>query len=317
MNRKTEWKFLACALAALVAAPSLVGAQVSAQDAAAIANNPKLFLQMAVGAMRWNEPADPVKIAGPVYFVGTKGLSAWLITTSEGLILMNTGMPPSGPMIEASIRKLGFKPENIKLLLDAHAHIDHVGAHAYIKKLSGAKVAMMDADADLARSGGKADFHYGSVPEFAFDPVVADVVLRDGDTVTLGDVALTARHTPGHTKGSTTWIMNVVDGGKNYMVVFPDGSGVNPGFRVAKNPSYPGIGDDYRRTFYVLETLKPDIWLASHTADMGFEAKRARAVQEGAKAWVDPEGYRRYVADQREKFEAVVNIEMGAPPKAK
>jgi metallo-beta-lactamase class B len=144
-----------------------------------------------------------------------------------------------------------------------------------------------------------------------------DRVFRDGDTIKLGDVALTARLTPGHTKGATTFIMNVVEGGKIYTVVFPDGSGVNPGYRVAKDPSYPGIGDDYRRTLYVLETLKPDIWLAPHLETFDFEGKRDRAATEGAKAWVDPEGYRLFVAAQREKFEAEVNTEMEVPAKTK
>lgn len=111
--------------------------------------------------------------------------------------------------------------------------------------------------------------------------------------------------------------MNAVDDGKNYTVVFPDGTGVNPGFRVAKNPSYPGIGDDYRRTYHILETLKPDIWLGAHTADFDFEGKRTKAAQEGVKAWVDPEGYGRYVVGQREKFEATVNTELDVPPKGK
>jgi metallo-beta-lactamase class B len=301
----------------VVASLCAVAPQAAAQDAAALAQNPKLFLDVATKAMKWNEAAEPVKIAGPIYFVGTTGLSAWLIRSSEGLILLNTALPPATPMIEAAIRKLGFRPEDVKLLLDAHAHIDHVGGHAHFKRSYGAKVVMMDVDAELARTGGKADFHYAAVPEFGFEPVAADIVIRDGDVVKLGDVALTARLTPGHTKGSTTWIMNVVDGGKNYTVVFPDGSGVNPGFRLVKNPSYPGIADDYRRTLHILETQKPDIWLASHTADMGFDAKRARAAQVGVQAWVDPEGYRQFVASQREKFEAVVNAEMGIPPKAK
>ena len=104
-------------------------------------------------------------------------------------------------------------------------------------------------------------------------------MFRDGDTIKLGDVALTARLTPGHTKGATTWITNVVEDGKIYRVVFPDGTGVNPGYRVAKNPSYPGISDDYPRTFYILESLKPDIWLAPHLETFDFEGKRARVTK--------------------------------------
>ena len=237
-----------------------MSAHVLGQDRETLAKHPNLFLEMATKLFGWNDPAEPMKIVGPISFVGTKGLGVWLISTSEGHILLNTGMPSSGPMIEASIRTLGLKPEDVRLLLTGHAHIDHVGGHAYLKKLSGAQVAMMDAEADVLRTGGTLDFFYGKdVEAMGYEPVKVDRVFRDGDTIKLGDVALTARLTPGHTKGATTFIMNVVEGGKIYTVVFPDGSGVNPGNRVAKDPSYPGIGDDYRRTLSVLETLKPDI----------------------------------------------------------
>jgi metallo-beta-lactamase class B len=264
---------------------------------------------------KWNEPAVPVKIAGPVYFVGTRGLAAWLITTPAGHILLNTAVPGSGPMIADSIRKLGFKPEDIKVLLAGHAHFDHVGGHAYIQKLSGARMAAMAREKELIESGGTLDFHYGARPEFAFDPVTVGEVLHDGDTIKLGDVALTARLTPGHTKGCTTFVMTVADGGRPYSVVFADGTSVNPGYRLVKDPSYPGIAGDYRRTFRVLDALKPDIWLHAHTDVFDFETKRARAAKEGAAAWVDPAGYRQWLAGVRAKFEATVKKEAAAPVK--
>ena len=139
-------------------------------------------------------------------------------------------------MIEKSIAKLGFKPQDVKILLTGHAHIDHCGSTAYLKRNTGAQVAMIDAEVPLIESGGKTDFHYGAVPEFAFEPVKVDRVFRDGETIKLGDVAITALLTPGHTKGSTTFVMNVVDGGKSYTVVFPDGTSVNPGYRVMNGP---------------------------------------------------------------------------------
>ena len=276
------------------------------------AKNPRLFLETMVKQFGWTEPAEPMKVGGSLYFGGTKGLSVWLITTSEGLILMNTAMPGSGPMIEASIRKLRFKPEDIKIMLTGHAHTDHVGGHAYMKKLTGAQVVMMDSAVDLLESGGKTDFMYGNVPEMAFEPVKVDRVIRDGDTVRLGDVILTALSTPGHTRGSTTWLMNITYGGKTYRVIFPDGAGFNPGYRVAVNPSYPGIGDDYRRTFYILEMQKPDIWLFLHTDALNLDEKRARSATEGIQAWVDPEGYRKWVVSARAAFEALVDREMSA-----
>jgi metallo-beta-lactamase class B len=287
------------------------------QAKAAMAAKPELFLKVARTSMKWDEAAEPMKVAGPIHFVGTKGLSMWLIKSSEGLILLNTAMNESGPMVEASIKKLGFDPKDIKWLLAGHAHVDHVGGHAYIQKLTSAKVAIAAEEVGLMETGGKGTFNYDGVPGFDFAPVKVDRVLRDGDVIKLGEIALTARVTPGHNVGAVTWIMDVVEGGKTYNVVFPDGSGVNPGFRIVKNPSYPGIEGDYRSSLHFLETLKPDIWLHSHTDSMGFEAKRARVASEGLRAWVDPEGYRRWVASERAKFEATVDEEMGAPAQGK
>jgi metallo-beta-lactamase class B len=298
----------ALALTLLLTTP----AATRGQDLAALAKDPVRFLDTAQKLLKWNEPAEPTRIVGPLYFVGTKGLAAYLITTSEGHVLLNTAMPVSAPLIAASIRKLGFKPEDIKLLLAGHAHIDHIGGHEHIQSLSGARVGAIAEEVALIQSGGKLDFHYGAYPQFAFYPLRVERVFRDGDTIKLGDVALTARLTPGHTKGSTTFIMKIVDGGTPYVVVFPNGTSINPGYRLVKDPSYPGIADDYRTTFRVLETLDPDIWLDAHTDVFDFEGKRERATREGAKAWVDPEGYRKWLAGVRAKFEAAVADESKA-----
>lgn len=274
--------------------------------------NPALFLENARKTFKWDEPAEPAKIVGPISFVGTRGLSVFLIQTSQGHILLNTGMPGSGPMIEASIRKLGLKPEDIKILLTGHAHIDHVGGHAYLKKLSGARVGMIAEEKELLESGGKSDFFYGKDEVFQFEPAKVDFVFRDGDDITLGDVTLKALLTNGHTKGSTTFLMKVVDGGKTYTVVFPTGTSVNPGYRVEKNPSYPGIGDDFRRTLRVLDDLQPDIWLHQHNDTYAYEGKLKRSAKEGASAWVDPEGYRKWMALQRMKLDEAIARERTA-----
>lgn len=179
-------------------------------------------------------------------------------------------------MIEEAIRKLRFDPKDIKLILTCHGQNDHVGEHKYLQELTGAQVAMMAEDAELLRTGGKSDFHSGNLPAYGFDAVKVDRVLRDVDTIKLGDVALTARLTPGHTKGATTWSINVIEQGKIYTVVSPDGTGINPGYHVAHNPSYAGIGDDYRRTFHILESIKPDIWLTAHTEVWNLAGKRER-----------------------------------------
>jgi metallo-beta-lactamase class B len=274
-----------------------------------LATNNKLFIELAKKALKWEEPADPVRIAGPIYFVGTKGLGAFLITTSEGHVLMNTGMPSSGPMIVESIRRLGFKPEDIKLMINGHAHVDHAGAFSFFKAQFGAPLAVMKDDVAAMESGGRDDFKYAN--DLTYPRVKVDRVLRDGDTIRMGEVVLTGYHTPGHTRGATTWIANIVVDGKPYMVVFPDGAGFNPGYRLAKNPSYPGIGEDYRRTHHFLEMLKPDIWLAQHNEYYDLDGKRERAKTEGLRAWIDPEGYRRFIAGKKRDFEDQVNLEIG------
>ncbi len=274
-----------------------------------LAKDPVLFLKVASQQMKWEEPATPGHVAGPIYFVGTMGLASYLILTSQGNILLYTGMPSSGPMIEKSIRALGFKPEDIKILLTGHAHIDHVGAFAYFKKLFGAQVLIMNDEKELIESGGKTDFHYGQYPQFQFEPVQVDRILHDHDTVTLGDVSLTALLTPGHTQGGTTWVMDIIDSGKPYTVVFPDGMSINPGYRVAVNPSYPGIKENYERTIEILSSLQPDIWLPSHTDFFDFDNKSKRVTPNGKNPFVDPKGYKKYIATASAAFDAEIKTE--------
>jgi metallo-beta-lactamase class B len=306
------------ACVSLVAALLGCAIQVSAQTVPPhvptkeqLANDNNLFLALARKHLKWEEPEEPVRIVGPLYFVGTKGLGAFLFTTSEGHILMNTGMPSSGPMIVESVRTLGFKPEDITLMINGHAHMDHAGAFAFFKQQFGAQLAVMKDDVAAMESGGRDDFKYGN--DLVYPPVKVDRILRDGDTIKMGDVLLTAYHTPGHTRGATTWVAHLVVDGKAYIVVFPDGAGFNPGYRLAQHPSYPGITEDYRRTHHLLEMLKPDIWLAQHNEYYDLAGKRQRAKTEGVQAWIDPEGYRRFIADKKRAFEDQVDEEMGAP----
>jgi len=299
-----------------LAAAAIFPSTVLAQSTDAAAKIQSLSIPATAKALKWNEPAEPTKVVGPIHFVGTQGLGVYLITTAEGHILINSGMPPSGPMIEASIRKLGFDPRDVKFLLANHAHVDHVGGHAYLRKVTGATVAMMEQEVPLLESGAKTDFHYAREPDFAFEAVKVDRVLHDGDTIKLGAVTLTALLTPGHTKGSTTFTTSVVDRGKTYAVAFPNGASINPGYRILRDPSYPGIADDYRRTLDVFDRLKPDVWLMPHNEVYDLAGKRARAAREGVAAWVDPEGYRKWAAGQRERFDAQLKRETAATPPA-
>jgi metallo-beta-lactamase class B len=283
-----------------------------------LAKDNQLFLNLAGKALKWEEPTEPVKIAGPLYYVGTRGLGSYLFVTGEGNILFNSGMPSSGPMIVESIKKLGFKPEDTKLIINGHAHSDHAGAIAFLRENTGAQVAIMSDDAQAIEDGGKDDFHYGwDWKVMGFPPCKVDRILRDGEQIKLGEVLLTAHHTPGHTRGATTWVANIVADGRALTVVWPDGGGFNPGYRVAKNPSYPGMTDDYRRTHHLLEMLKPDMFLGSHAEWFGLEEKKGRAVAEGIDAWINPEEYRRFVAMQKRAFEDQVDREMGVPSSGK
>jgi metallo-beta-lactamase class B len=257
----------------------------------------------------WSEPTEPFHIAGPIYYVGTRGLGVFLITTSDGDILIGGAVPGTAPLIEASIRKLGFKPGDIRILLLNHAHSDHAGTLADFKKLTGAKVEVMEGDVELLKSGGSTDYLFAKDARFHFPPVAADKVLNDGDKVSLGDVTLTAHATPGHTPGCTTWVTTVAESGHSYVVVFADGVGINPGTRFVKNPSYPGIADDYRHTFTVLESLHPDIFLTYHAEAFDMPDKSTRATTEAVQAWVDPQGYHTYVAQGKVKFEEDVTKE--------
>lgn len=258
-------------------------------------------------AVQWNEPEAPFRLAGPIHYVGTNELAAFLLATPQGHILIDGGLPSSAPLIERSIRALGFKPEDIRVLLTTQAHFDHVGTHAHFQRLSGARVEAMRGDDRLLQDGGKSDYLASSDAVSQFPPVKVDRVLADGDAIVLGDVRLIARHTPGHTPGSTTFVTTVNDDGREYRVVFAASVGVNPGTRLVKNPSYPGIADDYRKAFAVLESLQPDIFVSGHTSMFHMPHKRRRMdAASPARAFVDPEGYRKHIAERRANFDAWV-----------
>jgi metallo-beta-lactamase class B len=250
----------------------------------------------------WTEPYPPFKIAGNLYYVGSRGLANYLITTPQGHILINSDMEENVHLIRASVEKLGFKFTDIKILLISHAHWDHDAASDTIKKLTGAKYMVMDADVAVVESGGKTDFQYGSDPKSLYKPTKVDRVLHDGDEVKLGDTILTAHLTPGHTKGCTTWTMKVHDGGKTYNVVIIGSPNVNDGYRLVDNPAYPQIAADYEKMFRVLKSLPCDIFLGAHGNYFDMETKYARLKESGLATFVDPEGYKKYVADKEQAF---------------
>ena len=253
-------------------------------------------------APEWTQPFPPFKIAGNLYYVGSRGLANYLITTPQGHILINSDLEANVPMIRDSIEKLGFKFTDVKILLISHAHWDHDAGSALIKEQTGATYMVMDGDVPVVESGGKADFHYGNDPSSLYRPTKVDRILHDGDEVKLGGAVLVAHLTPGHTKGCTTWTMRVREGGRTYDAVIVGSPNVNPGYKLVNNAQYAQIASDYERMFRVLKSRPCDIFLGAHGSYFGMESKYARYNDVGLAAFVDPEGYKQFVRSKEQEF---------------
>jgi metallo-beta-lactamase class B len=241
----------------LVEADDDARATIAVLSWAAVAQNP------------FHEPFPAHKVIGNVYYVGSKDLASYLITTPEGHVLINSGFEETVPLIRKSVESLGFKLGDVKILLNSHVHSDHVAGLATLKDLTGAKV----------------------------------YVMRGDDEVKLGGVTLVARRTPGHTRGCTTWTWKAEDGGKAYDMVVIGSPNVNPGYRLVGNKGYPEIADDFAKTFKVLKALPCDAFLGAHGGYYGMVEKHARAEKGHAtNPFFDPEGYRAYVAQKAKAF---------------
>ena len=244
--------------------------------------------------LSWNKPIDPYRIAGNVYYVGTNFLASYLFVTPEGSILLNSDYEESVPLVRASVEKLGFRFRDIKYLLSSQAHNDHSAGNFLVKELTGARVLVMQGDDDIIANGGKGDFRFDG--EYSWKPCKVDRVLHDGDTVALGGTTLVAHHTPGHTKGCTTWTTVVQDGGKKLNVVIVGGTGINPGVKLLNNPRYGSIVEDYVRTWGILRSLPCDIFLGAHGNYFGMDEKLARfKAGEKPNPFIDPQGYRDFI----------------------
>ena len=252
----------------------------------------------------WINPFPPYRVIGNIYYVGSQGLASYLIATSQGNILINSNLEKSVPMIRESVEKLGFKFSDTKILLISHAHWDHCAGSAAVKELTGAKYMVMDADVPEIQAGGKGNFQYGDSPTSRYQPTKVDRILHDGDEVQLGGTVLVAHLTPGHTKGTTTWTMKIVDAGKTYNVVIVGSPNVNAGYKLVNNALYPQIASDYERMFRVLKSLPCDIFLGAHGSYYGMEAKYARMKEGAPNPFIDPEGYKSYIAEREESFRA-------------
>ena len=248
----------------------------------------------------WMEPFAPYKVIGNIYYVGSRGLSTYLIATPEGHIVINSSFEKNVPMIKDSIEKLGFKFSDVKILLISHAHNDHCAGSALFKELTGAKYMVMAEDVPEIEAGGKGNFQNPNGGRYP--SLKVDRVLHDGDEVKLGNVTLKAVLTPGHTKGCTTWTTKVADGGKNYDVVIVGSPNVNPGYKLVNNALYPQIAQDYERCFRVLKALHCDVFLGAHGDYYGMAAKYAKIKPGAPNPWIDPDGYKSYINEREQAF---------------
>lgn len=234
---------------------------------------------------KMNARVRPFNLIGNVWYVGTAGISSFLIATDEGNILIDTGYESTIPLVAENVHGLGFRMRLVRFLLSSHAHEDHVGGHAFVKERWSPQIVASEADAAVISTGANGQWK----------PAKVDRIIRDGESVWLGGTRLTAHLTPGHTKGCTTWTAVVEEGGKNYHVVFLGGAGVNPEVRLVGNTEYPEIAADYARTFKVLKSLPCDVLLAQHPEIFALEDKlklRSPGGAAGRNPFIDPPGCR-------------------------
>jgi metallo-beta-lactamase class B len=249
----------------------------------------------------WNQPVEPFRVIGNIYYVGASDITSFLIQTSQGLILVDGGFAETAPLIRKNVEQLGFKMSDVRFLLNSHAHLDHAGGLAALKHLSGARMAASEADAPLLERGGHGDPQFGD--SLTFPPVHVDRVVHDGDTIELGGIVLHAMATPGHTPGCTTWTMQAAEEGKKYNVVFFCSTSVPSQYRLVDNKAYPGVVADYEHTFVRLQSLPCDVFLAPHGSFIRLEEKiRERQAHPDANPFIDPEGWKRYLERSAQEF---------------
>ena len=258
----------------------------------------------------WRAPVPPQHLVGNIYYVGAIGVSSYLITTAEGHILLDTGFDDTVPIIQHSVEQLGFRVADIKIILSSHAHTDHVGGHARMKQLTGAEIYASAADARTLASGGTDDFIQWPKDTILYAPVKADRIVAEGERVTLGGVTLTAHLTPGHTRGATTWTMDVAEGGVTRHVVFFSSASINPGTRLVNNPLYPEFVRDFEATFAKLQALPCDIFFAPHGGQFAMAEKFAQLGRGGeGNPFVDPAGWKRLVTEAEKAFRDQLSAE--------
>lgn len=257
----------------------------------------------------WNQPMEPFHIAGNIYYVGTASLASYLITTNEGDFLLDGGLPESAPLIEKSIAKLGFHLTDVKILINSHAHFDHAGGLAALKRDTGAQLIASRADGELISQGRQV--YFDLAPGTKFPAVKVDRFIEDGGTLRLGGTTLTAHLTPGHSLGCTTWTMPVVEAGKTYNVVFLCSTTFS-GFHFFNNPKNTHLIEDFNGTFTKLHQMPCDIFLAPHGGMFHLNEKRARMQAGGPNPFIDPTEFAAYVNSSEQDFRREVARQQSA-----
>ncbi len=253
----------------------------------------------------WAAPYQPFRIAGNLYYVGTYDLACYLIATSQGNILINTGLAASAAQIKNNIETLGFQFADTKILLTTQAHYDHMGAMAAIKKLTGAQLMVDEKEADVLATGGSSDYELGRYGT-SFKPVEPDRLLQDGDTIRLGNMQLVMLHHPGHTKGSCSFLFTVKDEQQSYRVLIANLPTIVTEKPFAGITTYPGIAADYAYTFKAMKNISFDIWLASHASQFKLHDKHQPGDAYNPAAFKDQHGYDRAISDLQKQYEEKV-----------
>jgi metallo-beta-lactamase class B len=246
---------------------------------------------LAPAVPEWNRPVEPFQIADGLYYVGASDITSYLFETARGLVILDGGFTETAPQILANVQKLGFKVEDVKVLLSSHGHYDHAGGLAELKRRTGAELYASAREAELLARGGKDDPQFGD--KFPYHPVIADKIVRDGETVRVGELQLVARVTPGHTRGCTTWSGRF--GG--HAALFLCSSSVPDEYRLDSRTVA-----EYERGFAVLRTLPCELFLASHGSIFDLKAKRGRLLAGDLEAFVDAVGCRSYIDGSERGF---------------
>ena len=250
----------------------------------------------------WSRPFQPFRIAGNLYYVGTYDLACYLITSKKGHILINTGLASSAEQIKKNIKALGFKFTDIKILLTTQAHYDHLGAMAAIKKETGAKMMVDEADADVMENGGSNDYALGG-EGYMYAPIKADSLLQDGDSIKMGENLLVMLHHPGHTKGSCSFMVTTKDKKKSYRVLIANMPTIVTEHAFDAIPAYPGISKDYAYTLKAMRQLKFDLWVASHASQFGLHSKRLPGDAYNPSAFKDRKGYNKLLEELQQDYD--------------